>query len=53
VGGIPGTIVGVLIIGVLHNGLNLMGINAFWQQVVIGAVIAAAVTFDSLGRKRA
>ncbi len=53
VGGIPGTIIGVLIIGVLHNGLNLLGINAFWQQVVIGAVIAVAVTFDSLGRKRA
>jgi ribose transport system permease protein len=52
VGGIPGTLVGVLIIGVLHNGLNLLGINAFYQQVVIGAVIAVAVTFDTLGRKR-
>jgi ribose transport system permease protein len=52
VGGIAGTIVGVLIIGVLHNGLNLLGINAFWQQVVIGLVIAVAVTFDTLGRKR-
>jgi ribose transport system permease protein len=51
VGGIPGTLVGVLIIGVLHNGLNLLGINAFYQQVVIGAVIAVAVTFDTLGRK--
>jgi len=53
VGGIPGTIIGVLIIGVLHNGLNLMGVSAFWQQVVIGLVIAAAVTFDTLGRKHA
>ncbi len=52
VGGVLGTVVGVLIIGVLHNGLNLMGIGAFWQQVVIGAVIAVAVTIDTLGRKR-
>ncbi len=53
VGTVGGTVVGVLIIGVLHNGLNLLGINAFYQQIVIGAVIAVAVTFDSLGRKRA
>ena len=52
VGGVPGTLVGVLIIGVLHNGLNLLGINAFYQQVVIGVVIAVAVTFDTLGRRR-
>jgi ribose transport system permease protein len=52
VGSVGGTVVGVLIIGVLHNGLNLLGINAFYQQIVIGLVIAAAVTFDSLGRKR-
>ncbi|MGC4000778.1 MAG: ABC transporter permease [Anaeromyxobacter sp.] len=51
VGTVGGTVVGVLIIGVLHNGLNLLGINAFYQQVVIGVVIAAAVTFDTLGRK--
>jgi ribose transport system permease protein len=52
VGSVGGTVVGVMIIGVLHNGLNLLGINAFYQQVVIGVVIAAAVTFDTLGRKR-
>jgi ribose transport system permease protein len=52
VGTVGGTVVGVLIIGVLHNGLNLLGINAFFQQVVIGGVIAVAVTFDTLGRKR-
>jgi ribose transport system permease protein len=52
VGTVAGTLVGVLIIGVLHNGLNLLGINAFYQQVVIGVVIAVAVTFDTLGRKR-
>jgi ribose transport system permease protein len=50
VGGIGGTVVGVLIIGVLHNGLNLLGISPFIQQVVVGCVIAIAVTFDTLRR---
>lgn len=51
VGGIGGTVVGVLIIGVLHNGLNLVGVSPFVQQVVIGLVIAAAVTADTLRRQ--
>jgi ribose transport system permease protein len=51
VGRISGTIVGVLIIGVLHNGLNLLGISPFVQQVVIGLVIALAVMLDVLRRK--
>ncbi|UAB71204.1 ABC transporter permease [Vibrio sp. SCSIO 43132] len=50
-GAIIGTVVGVLIIGVLRNGLNLLGISPFFQQVVIGVVIAVAVAFDTLGRK--
>jgi ribose transport system permease protein len=53
VGGIGGTIVGVLIIGVLHNGLNLIGVSPFIQQVIIGAVIAVAVMADTLRRKEA
>jgi len=52
VGGIGGTVVGVLIIGVLHNGLNLLGISPFIQQVVIGCVIAMAVTMDTVRRKK-
>ena len=53
IGGIGGTIVGVLIIGVLHNGLNLIGVSPFIQQVIIGAVIAVAVMADTLRRKEA
>lgn len=53
IGGIGGTIVGVLIIGVLHNGLNLIGVSPFIQQVIIGAVIAIAVMADTLRRKEA
>jgi ribose transport system permease protein len=51
IGGIGGTIVGVLIIGVLHNGLNLIGVSPFIQQIIIGAVIAVAVMADTLRRK--
>jgi len=48
IGSIAGTVTGVFIIGVLHNGLNLVGISPFIQQVVIGIAIAVAVTFDTL-----
>ncbi|KPY99728.1 ECF subfamily RNA polymerase sigma-24 factor [Pseudomonas syringae pv. spinaceae] len=51
VGSVGGTLVGVLIIGVLRNGLNLLGVSPFIQQVVIGVVIALAVTIDTLRRR--
>lgn len=50
-GTVSGTLVGALIIGVLRNGLNLLDVSSFWQQVVIGAVIAIAVMTDTLRRK--
>ena len=53
VGGIGGTVAGVLIIGVLHNGLNLTGVSPFIQQIVIGVVIALAVSSDTLRRRGA
>ncbi|MAM53378.1 MAG: sugar ABC transporter permease [Microbacterium sp.] len=52
VGTVIGTLIGALIIGVLRNGLNLLDVSSFWQQVVIGVVIAAAVMIDTLGRRR-
>ena len=52
VGTIGGTAVGVLIIGVLRNGLNLLGVSPFIQQVIIGVVIALAVATDVLRRNR-
>jgi ribose transport system permease protein len=51
VGRIPGTVVGVLIIGVLRNGLNLLSVSPFVQQIVIGVVIALAVMVDVLRRR--
>lgn len=51
VGSIGGTAVGVLIIGVLRNGLNLLGVSPFIQQIVIGVVIALAVAADTWRRR--
>jgi ribose transport system permease protein len=51
IGSIGGTIVGVLIIGVLRNGLNLLGVSPFIQQVIIGVVIALAVAADTWRRR--
>ncbi|GAA2089861.1 hypothetical protein GCM10009801_54430 [Streptomyces albiaxialis] len=51
VGKASGTLIGALILAVLRNGLNLLDVSAFWQQVVIGAVIALAVLLDTLRRR--
>jgi len=59
VGSVQSTLVGALIIGVLRNGLNLLDVSAYWQTVVVGAVIVIAVWVDVLrqqataGRRRA
>ncbi|PYZ92604.1 ribose ABC transporter permease [Salipaludibacillus keqinensis] len=45
-GWIVGTLIGALIIGVLNNGLNLLGVSSFFQQVVKGCVILLAVLLD-------
>ncbi len=51
-GRISGTLVGALIMGVLRNGLNLLGVSSFIQQTVIGSVIIAAVLMDMALKKR-
>jgi ribose transport system permease protein len=45
---IVGTMVGVAIIGVMSNGLNILGVNSYVQEVVTGLIIIAAVTLSSL-----
>lgn len=45
-GSVLRTVLGALVIGVLSNGLNMLNVDYFWQQVVIGAVIIAAVMMD-------
>jgi len=51
-GTIWGTVIGAVIIGVLNNGLVLLNVSPFWQQVVKGAVILLAVIVDKLGDKK-
>lgn len=50
-GKVSGTFVGAILLAVIRNGLNILDVSSFWQQVVIGLVIAAAVSFDTLRRK--
>lgn len=52
IGTAGGTLVGALIIGFLRNGLNLLNVSSFWQQVVVGSVIAIAVMTDTLRQRR-
>ena len=47
VGRISGTVFGAIVIGIISNGLNLMGVSSFWQLVVKGLIILAAVILDS------
>ncbi len=51
-GSIVGTLIGAFIMGLLSNGSDLLGINPYWQQVTIGAVIIAAVGFDELRKRK-
>jgi ribose transport system permease protein len=47
-GGIVGTLIGALAVGVLRNGLNLMGVSTEWQVAIVGLIIIAAVSLDSI-----
>ena len=51
-GTILGTVIGALTIAVLKNGLNLLKVNPFWQQIAIGVVIIAAVFIDRLRKNK-
>lgn len=45
-GNISGTVIGAIVIGVISNGLNLIGISSYWQLIVKGLIIACAVLLD-------
>lgn len=47
-----GTAIGAVLMAVVRNGLNLLNINTFWHQVVIGIIIAIAVSMDKLGSRK-
>lgn len=52
VGTIAGTIIGALFIGVLNNGLNIMGVSSYWQEIIKGVVIVIAVLVDVIKNKK-
>lgn len=51
-GNVLATLIGALIVTTIRNGLNIIGVNAFWQLVVNGLVIVIAVSVDQLRRRR-
>ncbi len=50
-GGVIGSLIGALIMGVVRNGLNLLLVSSHWQRVILGIIILAAVTVDVLRKK--
>ena len=52
VGTISGTVIGAFVIGILRNGLNMGGVSAFIQQIIIGLVILLTVWIDQLRHRR-
>lgn len=52
-GGVIGSLIGALIMGVVRNGLNLLLVSSHWQRVILGLIILAAVTVDVLRKKGA
>lgn len=51
-GGVSGTVVGVLFLGVLQNGLSVAGVADYWQLIVTGLILIGAIALDLLQQKR-
>jgi inositol transport system permease protein len=51
-GGVGGTVIGALLIGVLINGLVMINVSAYYQQIIIGLIIILAVGFDTYAKSR-
>ena len=52
IGTVSGTIAGAFIIGFLENVMNLIGVNAYIQQIIEGSIIVLAVAFDVVSKSR-
>jgi putative multiple sugar transport system permease protein len=53
VGKVIGAVVGALIMGVMNNGMSIIGVGIDWQQVIKGLVLLAAVIFDVYNKNKA
>jgi putative multiple sugar transport system permease protein len=53
IGTVPGAIIGGLIIGVLNNGMSILGVDSDYQQLIKGLVLLGAVAFDVYNKRRA
>ena len=53
IGTVVGAIVGGLVMGVLNNGMSIMGVSVDWQQAIKGLVLPAAVSFDVYTKNKA
>jgi putative xylitol transport system permease protein len=51
-GSLGGTVIGALLIGVINNGLNLLGVSSYYQQVIKGVIIVVAVLLDASRKKQ-
>ena len=47
-----GTLIGAMLIGVLNNGLVILNVSPYYQQIVIGAIIVLSVYIDQLAKQR-
>ena len=52
VGKVPGAVVGAFIMGVMNNGMSILGIGIDWQQVIKGLVLLAAVIFEVYNKNK-
>lgn len=53
IGTVMGAIIGAIIMGVLNNGMSIMGVSTFWQNIIKGLILIAAVAFDVYSKSRA
>jgi fructose transport system permease protein len=51
-GSVMGTLIGTLIVGVLRNGLTLVGVDNLYQNIATGVLVILAVAFDQVARRR-
>ena len=51
IGTLGGTLIGAVVMGVINNGLNLLGVNSFWQSVAKGVIIIVAVYIDIIKKR--